>query len=565
MTTGPRSDLEALRRVWPLLGISAPRLLASTAWGALTLVCAVGLAAVSAWLIARASQMPSVLDLTVAVVAVRALGIGRGVFRYLERLGSHDVALRGAATLRERLYAVLAVGRPDAVATLRRGEVLRRWGADVDDVGDLVVRAVLPTAVATVVSVVSVALVAAFSPAVAAVLALCLLAAGIAAPMLAARAVRDSEIDGGRARGDVSAAAMTVIDGAAELSVGGRLEGAVRRLRVAEDAVRRTRDRAAWPAAAAQAITLAAMGVSVVAALVLGAAELAAGQLEAVELAVVVLTPLAAFEGVGMLATAAVHTVRAADAARRLDDLLTRAEQHRGAGTASADGPARVVATDLAVGWPGREPLLHGIDLELEPGSAIAIVGSNGSGKTTLLATMAGMLDPAGGSISIAGHPSAELADGAAADAVVLVTEDAHLFDTTILENLRVARGDVTEDEARAALKLAGLSGLIDALPDGLDTHVGAAGAAISGGERRRLLIARALVSRAPMLLLDEPDEHLDPATANRLLEDVLALRAHGRGIAVVSHRDTDVLRTADRVIRLDRADHGAAAERVEA
>lgn len=543
-------DAAAIRRIWPLLGVTPRRLAVAVAWGSLALGAAVGLAAVSAWLIARASQMPSVLDLTIAVVAVRALGIGRGLFRYLDRLSSHDVALRGSATLRERLYAALAGGRLDAVAGLRRGEVLRRWGSDVDDVGDLVVRGVVPALVAIVVSLGAVAIVGALSPASGLVLAGCLLLSGLAAPALAASSVRRAELDAAALRGRVAAQSLTALDGAAELTVSGRLEAVLTDLARSEGALRVARDRAARPAALAQGVTVAAMGIAVVAALVIGAGEVAAGTLTAVELAVVVLTPLAAFEGVGSLPAAAVHAVRAADAARRLTDLLDRAEPDpiSRARREVPAGAAALTAHDLTVGWPGREPLLRALDLELTPGRAIVVVGPNGSGKSTLLLTLAGMLRPAGGEVRLGGVSTSELNEDAAAAVVTLTSEDAHVFDTTLLENLRVARGDVTEDEARDALVEAGLGRFLEQLPDGLGTIMGEAGSRISGGERRRLLVARALLSRAPLLLLDEPDEHLDPPTAQRLLRDVLALRQTGRGVLVVTHRRGDALAGVDTI-----------------
>lgn len=542
-------DLHTLRSIWPLLGVSRRRLAVAVAWGSLALGAAVGLAAVSAWLIARASQMPSVLDLTVAVVAVRALGIGRGVFRYLDRLASHDVALRGSATLRERLYAALAGGRLDAVATLRRGEVLRRWGADVDDVGDLVVRALAPALVALVVSAGAVVIVGALSPLAGAALALCLLASGLAAPALSARAVRRAELDGAAARGAVSAASMSVLDGAAELAVSGRLQQVLTSLGQAEQDLQTARDRAARPAALAQGVTVAAMGLSVLIALVVGAAELAAGTLTAVELTVVVLTPLAAFEGITALAPAAVHAVRAADAARRLLDLVARADRPEQGDRLPAS--PRIAARELSVGWPGLQPVLREVSLDLEPGRAVVVIGPNGSGKTTLLLTLAGLLAPVAGQVHIGGVPSTDLADGAAAFVATMTGEDAHVFDTTLLENLRVARGDVTVEDARDALGQAGLGDLLAGLPHGLDTPVGEGGALISGGERRRLLLARALLTRAPLLLLDEPDEHLDPDTAHALLADVLALREAGRGVLVVTHRRSSVLAAADLVIDL--------------
>lgn len=546
-----REDLGALRRIWPLLGVSGKRLAVAVTWGSLALGAAVGLAAVSAWLIARASQMPAVLDLTIAVVAVRALGIGRGLFRYLDRLASHDVALRGSATLRERLYAALAGGRLDAVATVRRGEVLRRWGADVDDVGDLVVRSVVPTLVAVAVSAGAVVIVGALSPTIGLALALCLLVSGFAAPAFSALAVRRAEIDGAAARGEVSAAAMTVLDGAAELTVSARLEEVLSGLRRAESDLQTARDRGARPAALAQGVTVAAMGLSVLIALVVGAAELAAGALTPVELAVVVLTPLAAFEGVTALAPAAVHAVRAADAARRLTDLLDRADAPA-RGERPAGSAPTLLARNLAVGWPGRVPVLEQVSLTLEPGRAVAVIGPNGSGKTTLLLTLAGLLPPRGGEVLIGGVRSTDLADGAAATTATMTSEDAHVFDTTLLENLRVARGDVSVDEAEGALREAGLGGFLAGLPLGVDTPVGEDGALISGGERRRLLLARALLTKAPLLLLDEPDEHLDPETANRLLADIVALREAGRGVLVITHRRTDALAGVDEVIDLE-------------
>jgi ATP-binding cassette, subfamily C, bacterial CydC len=177
--------------------------------------------------------------------------------------------------------------------------------------------------------------------------------------------------------------------------------------------------------------------------------------------------------------------------------------------------------------------------------------GPNGSGKTTLLLTLAGVLPPLAGEVRIGGVVSTALADNAGAAVVTMTGEDAHVFDTTLLENLRVARGDVTRAEAAQALRRAGLGTFLAGLEDGLDTPVGAGGALISGGERRRLLLARALLAPAPLLLLDEPDEHLDPDTADRLLGDVLGLRTTGRGVVVVTHRRTAMLDQADVVIDL--------------
>ncbi len=214
------------------------------------------------------------------------------------------------------------------------------------------------------------------------------------------------------------------------------------------------------------------------------------------------------------------------------------------------NGPA-LTARDLSIGWPGREPLLIGLDLDLRPGRSVAVVGPSGIGKTTLLLTLAGFLPARGGDLLLDGVPLASTDAGARLARLSLTTEDAHVFETTVLENLRVARGSATEDEARAALETAGLGGWLAGLPDGVATALGSDARTISGGERRRLLLARALLSPAPLLLIDEPAEHLDPGTADRLVGDLLRRAGDGRGVLVVTHR-LAALAAADEVLLLD-------------
>ncbi len=573
-----RSDLRALGTLLTMARPRWSRIASAAAAGVLTLGAAIGLAAVSAWLIARASQRPPILDLTIAVVAVRALGISRGVFRYLDRLASHDLALRGVAELREQVYSRLARGRAGAAVGLRRGDLLARFGADVDAIGDVVVRAILPAIVAVVTGAGTVVLLGAFSPAVGAVAALMLAVAGVGGPLLAAWAARRSETEAVHAQAAVAAASLSIVDGAAELRVSGRLEGMLAELAGQESRLARTLRRASWPASLAPALTTAAMGATVVAALVLGGAGVADGTIAPVELAVLVLTPLAAFEAVETLPAAAVQLLRSAAAAGRLQELFDSAGPARQVPAAlenapsTPDGPAaaepsepdepdepdepRIVARGLAIGHPGREPIARGIDLDLGPGDALAVLGPSGAGKTTLLATLAGLLEPRAGEVLIGGVPSTRLPDGAAARIVAFTPEDAHVFDTTILENLRVARGDVTEAEATDALERAGLADFLAALPEGLDTRLGENATMMSGGERRRLLLARALLAPAPLMLLDEPGEHLDVATADALVADVLASASEPaagakRGVIVVSHRPESVA-TAHRIVRLE-------------
>lgn len=535
-----------LRRAVRLLDLDPRRFALALLLGTLALGCGVALAAVSAWLIARASQMPPVLQLSVATVAVRAFGIGRGVLRYLERLVSHDVALRGMTELRTTLYERLAVARPETLLRVRRGDLLARVGADVDTVGDVVVRGLLPAGVAAALGAGTVLAMCAFWPPAGLALGACLVLAGVVAPAIAARAARSTEQRALQSRADMTATALGLLDDAGPLLVGGRAGDELAALRESDRRLAAATDAGAGPAAVAAGLGQLAVGVAMLAALLTGVPAVGAGLLSPVELAVVVLTPLAAFEATSLLPAAAIQVQRSRAAAVRVLALLDAPTD--GPATDAAPGRPPLVATDLACGWPGTQPVVTGLTLDLRPGRSVAIVGPSGTGKTTTLLTLAGLLPRQAGMLTLDGHDVDHLDRHAVAAAVVVGTEDAHVFGTTVLENLRVARGDLTAAEATEVLARAGLAEWLEGLPDGLDTVVGPDARTVSGGERRRLLVARALVSPAELLLVDEPAEHLDPERADALVTDLLN---DSRGVVVVTHR-LHPLAAADEVLLLD-------------
>ena len=475
-----------------LLRPRLPRLMLALVLGVLSLGSALALAGVSAWLITRAWQMPPVLDLSVAVVAVRALGISRGVLGYCQRLASHDTALQAAADTRETLYRRLADAPADVAMRLHSGELVARIGASVDELSDVLVRAVLPIAVAALLSVAAVATIAVISPISAVVLALCLVIAGVAAPWLAARAASAAEDVAAQHHSGRDVAVMLALEHAPELRVSGRLDAVV------AEADRRHRecghatDRAAAPAALAAAAPTAAVGISV-----LGAVVAAIGIADAVApmtVAILMLLPLSAFEAITALPAAAVQLTRSRIAVRRLRDLT------------EPDSNMRTRPQVMPVA--------------LEPGARLAVTGPSGSGKTTLLMAMAE--NPA---------------------KAAFFAEDAHLFATTVRDNLLVARGDATDDELRNALQRVGLGDWLDALPSGLSTVLVGGAAAVSAGQRRRLLLARALISTVPTVLLDEPTEHLDATDGSEVLTELLtpgALFPAERAVVVATHHLPD-------------------------
>ena len=540
-----------LRRAERALAIPPARLLAAVLAAVATLASAFALAAVSAYLVTRAWTMPPVLDLTVAVVMVRALGVSRGVFRWLERMLTHDVALRGVVSLRTSLFTALASRTDDALTRLRRGELLSRLGDDAQELGDHVIKAIVPALVAAVMLVVVLATFAPLSLPATAAMAASLLLAAVAAPRFAHRAAALTEQAVLTTRGDVTSHSLEILDDATSLRVDGRLDGALARLAAAQAAHDAAIDRAARPAALAAAAVPASMVLAVTGSLLAAGAAWTAGDLSAGQIGILLLLPLSSFEASTALPAAATQHARSRAAAERLDALIGEGGEGDGSAPVPAERPATATLTarDLTAGWSAEAPCVRGLDLDLAPGSRLAVVGPSGSGKSTLLATLAGLLAPLRGEVST---DAASLRE-----AVTMFAEDGHVFATTLRENLRVVRGDLSDDEALAALSAVGLDDWLATLPHGLDTMLGPDGTTVSGGERRRLLLARAVVRRGPVLLLDEPTEHLDTARGDALLAALLtpgdeSLVPASSTVVVVTHRpeavpaDTPVLRIGE-------------------
>ncbi len=549
----PRAERRALRRAIKLLGINKKRFTLAVLFGSGAVGSGVGLGAVSAWLIARAAQLPPVLDLSVAATSVRVFGIGKAVFRYLQRISSHWVALMGMASVRACVYDALADSTTDVVSSIRRGDLLARTGSDVDELGNVVVKSLQPICVAGIVSVISVGIVALYSLPISAILTVCLLTAGIIAPYCAMLGGRRAEIDQVQHRATLNTTALSLLDNCAELRVNGQLaamEAAHDRI---EADIHRSRNSSARPVALATAIDTCAMGIAVIGALALGTIQVGSGTLSTVGLVVCTLTPLAAFEATQSLPQAAVQLIRSARAAARLMEILDRA--HSASAPEHDTRPCTepiLLARNLTFGWPNHASVGSIDSLELTPGKTIAIVGHSGIGKSTLLYTLSGMLAPQYGSVQLSGRDAYRLDRAEVSRELILTAEDAHIFNTTVLENIRVARADVTADEARDLLERAGLGSWLDALPDGVHTILGSESSSISGGERRRLLLARCLASRAHFLLLDEPGEHLDAKTADALISDLLKAGGDDRGVIVVTHR-LSALAAADEVLIIGR------------
>ena len=557
-------ERQALKRAIKLLELKPATLFLACFLGAAGLGATIALGATAAWLIARASQMPPVLYLEVAVVSVRFFGISKAVFRYLERLASHKLGVSGMTTLRTNLYKTLSYSGTARIASLRRGDILDRMGTDVDNIGDFVVKSLLPAMVAAIVGIITVVGISLVDWRAGLFLALGLLLSGLVGPLFTIRATRISQQRETQSRAQISEVAMTMVDGAAQITVDGQTQQVLSGLSKLEDQLYEAKDSSAKPAALAEAIDVFGMLMAVIMAAYFGISAVNHQSIPEVMLAVLALTPLSAFEGTAQLGPAAQQLVISATSAVRIMNMLPAQEQVKTTEEDEQPSTPRnrntssiLEAKDLAIGWPGGPVVAEGIDLRLEPGNHLAIVGQSGIGKTTLLYTLAGLLKPVSGSVKIDGVDIFSLPRIRAAASFVITPEDAHIFETTILENLRVANGQLSAKEGEELLKEAGLGQWISSLPDGLETELGSGATTISGGERRRILLARAMAAKAPLLALDEPGEHLDAETADALLRDLLNAgnKEQKRGVILVTHRLTP-LDQADKVFIMDKP-HG--------
>jgi thiol reductant ABC exporter CydC subunit len=519
--------------------------------------CAVGLMATSAWLIARAAQQPPVLYLMVAVVAVRTFGIGRGVLRYLERLVSHDAAFRVLAQIREKLVAHLALIAPAGLPLWRKGDLLARTVDDVDDAGDAFIRGLLPLAAALLVGGGTVVLAFLILPAAGVALAVALLLACVLAPLITARRNARIEREVVDLRARRTRLVTETLDELAELTVLGAMDGRIAELDLLESANRKVAAGTARAAGIAAGLAVASMGASVWLAAKFGVPAVVDADLNPVLLAVIVLTPLALTDTVQAVGLASSTLRRSSAAVGRLFEVLdapsvTRPPPDRPEPLArAADGP-HIQLRGVGARWPGADrDALSGIDLDLRPGQRTVILGESGSGKSTLLAVLLGFLTPTAGTITVDGIDAALLDPEELRTLFGWCDQRAYLFDSSLAENVRLARPSADDEQVTTALAAAGAGDWLARLPGGLDTRVGEHGQAVSGGERQRIALARAVLADRPVLLADEPAAHLDPAVADAVTNLILRPTTD-RCVVLVTHRPDDA-RLADVVLRLER------------
>jgi thiol reductant ABC exporter CydC subunit len=500
---------------------------------------ALGLLAISAWLLTTASLRPPILLLSAGIAAVRLLALTRGLGRYGERLASHDVALRSLAHMRVWAYRHLERLVPGGIPGFSAGDVLSRIAADIDALQDIIVRVGLPLVSGALTAVAAIAVAWMLDPTTGMVLGAGLLLVGFCAPWLARSLGRRHASELACARGNLTGASLELIEGTPDILSFQAGPAVLSRVRRFEQELSKASLVAGASANFAEAGAALLAGLTSLGLLALGSLGINEGRLSGVAVATIVFVALASFDALSGLPDAFAHLDQVLGGARRVAELQSMPspvpEPTNPVGLPKA--PFRVSLRKIEVTYPARaNPALSDFDLELTAGKKVALVGRTGSGKSTVARVLLAFLAPSRGSYLVNGIDASRIEPEETRSLFGWASQDAFVFATSVAGNLRLARPSATEKELVESLEVVGLGDWLNSLPEGLWTPLGERGTTISGGERQRLGLARAVLSKRPFLVLDEPTSQLDPAREQQTREQVLAFSREA-GVLWITHR----------------------------
>ncbi|HMK96039.1 MAG TPA: thiol reductant ABC exporter subunit CydC [Acidimicrobiales bacterium] len=518
--------------------------------GALTATCGIGLMSTSAWLITRASERPPVLSLCVAIGAVQAFSLGKGLFRYLQRLAVHRLSLNVLGQLRLHLWDVLVPLVPAGLGSRGQGRALSGFVSDAELVAEGFSNATTAGVDLTASIVLGTLLTTLIAPLLGAILLLGALAVTLGT-VAVARLGSGLETQVGAERAQLAALVTETVRSAPELVAFGRPDIVAQHLEEAR-ARGATLDRwRGWVAGLSRAVAIIGAGAVLAGTVGAGLSLNHSGRLGGVMLAVAVFCGLAALDQCTNLPNILSRTVAARSARERLWEL-----EHLVPPVEEPPPSARPLPVEASAGLAqvstlgsSGEPVLRDVSLAVSAGERLALVGPSGAGKTSALYALLHFVACSKGRAEIGTLDVSQLTRQDIATMAGWVPDETHVFSATLRDNLRLAQPKASDAECSAALRRAGLAKWAAGLAEGLATELGAGGRPMSAGERQRLGLARALLAGSPLLLLDEPTARLDPATTERLVHELLA-SAGRRTVIVVSH-DQSVKQYVDRVVAL--------------
>jgi len=514
---------------WELTGAAVLGFIASA--------CAVALLGTAGWLIATAAGAPPVLTLTVAAVMVRAFALGRAVFRYLERLAGHDAAFRGLVGLRVSVYEQFERLAPAGISNFGRGDLLTRLVADVDTAVDLPLRLILPWAQSFLVILGAGVFFWWLMPSLAAFIVVLGVIALALIPLVVSRNTSRSENRLAPKRAELATTLVVAFSAVADINAYGANEQALSRIHKIDEELTALGRKTAAGLALGGALMTALQGVAVIGVMWLVIPKITEGTIDPVWIAVAALLPLAIFDVLATLpnSAAALHRVRAS--AERIESLT-----HLPTPVAEPVQPQQIslgftglVVRELCSSWPGSaKPALHNVSFTLQAGQDLYVVGPSGSGKSTLANVLMGFTNYSG-SVLVNGVELSQVDHDQIRQRIGWLAQQAHIFDTTIEENILLGRAEIAPETVLAALTGAQLDEMLNRLPNGSKSKVGAFGSSVSGGEAQRIALARLTVDPRPLVILDEPLEHLDSDTA-QAVENVLSQQLSQSALITITH-----------------------------
>lgn len=553
---------EVVRGIERLAQPETGRFLLGVLLGGASAACAVGLMWTSAYLISASALRPPILFLMMVIVSVRFFALGRAVFRYLERLASHDAAFRMLGVIRTTIFSALAPKAPAGLGRLRRGDLLSRFMADVDQLQDLPLRVRHPALAAGTVAAASVLGIGMISWRTALVLLGFLVLGGLCGTLVPWMVHR-------RGSGALAIQRAAVNDDLLDLAARSEVLAAfsatapvLQGLRDDDHRLQRTADRLQYSASLTGALAVVLAGLAALACAWTGSLDLGRGFFDGPMLAVLILVPLSVFDVIGEAAQAPQNRMLVRESARRIAELTgpvpagdEQIPEPQPSAPHESPSPQQAQFRGIrlrgaAVGWPGEEPVLRGLNLDIRPGERLLLTGRSGLGKSTLALTLAGLLPLHEGEYLLNGVPAESLSGERLRRSIGLCEQTPHLFDGTVRDNLLLAAPGTSDSALRERLRSVGLWSDLEPR-GGLDLDVGENGELLSGGQVQRLSLGRALLAGFPVIILDEPTANVDPERAQALVEDLLRIADDGRRtVILISH---DIVRDrVDTAIDLD-------------
>jgi ATP-binding cassette subfamily C protein CydC len=526
----------------------------------LTIGSSVALIGTSAWLISTAALHPSVADLGVSVVGVRFFGIARGVFRYLERLVSHNVTFRLLARLRVWFYEKLEPLAPARLMEFKSGDLLARVIGDVETLENFYVRVVSPALTAILIGLGTAIFFASFHSTLALVLVGFFIILGLLLPALTQITSRTPGRQLIVQRAEIQSQIVDGIQGIADLLAFGRGADRLKQISYTGEAYASAQKQMARISGIHSAFSTFFTNFGVWIVLLIVIPQISAGNLKGVMLGTFALMTLASFEAVTPLPLAAQLWNASREAAKRLFEAVDAEPvvKETGEERLETDLANSLQFSGLSFTYPNQTtPALENVSFTLPAGKSIAIVGPSGAGKSTIANLLLRFWDYEVGEIALGGQSLQALNQDEVRKRFALVSQNSYFFNTTIRENLRLARRSASEQEIEFAARAAQIHEFIAGLPKGYDTLIGEQGLRLSGGERQRLAIARALLKDAPILIADEPSANLDPQTESQVL-DTLFETTQNKSMVLITHRLVHLENVAEILVM----DHGRISER---